>query len=80
MNAIKKENEINGFNHLDNEIPIEVSAELTKKKNWLKRLFKFLFQKESDLNYEEWKSIELKHRHPLHDVDESWVINHRWSL
>jgi len=43
-------------------------------------LFKFLFQKESDLNYEEWKSIELKHRHPLHDVDESWVINHRWSL
>jgi len=40
MNAIKKENEINGFNHLDNEIRIEVSEELTKKKNWLKRLFR----------------------------------------
>ncbi len=80
MNAIKKETEINELNYLDNEISIEGSAELTKKKNWLKRLFQFFFQKESDLNYKDWKSIELKHKHPLHDVDESWVINHRWSL
>ncbi len=80
MNAIKKELETNEVETLNAEAAIEVKPEVIKKQNWFVRSFGHLFMKHPDLNYETWKSIEKKHHLLDHQEEESWIINHRWTL